>query len=68
MDHRSVQEPFIGGVLDAVMANYLIQGPPFLDCFLILLGAARASADTFEAQLGPSARALESKYARWHSR
>jgi hypothetical protein len=27
---------------------------------LILLGAARASADTFEAQLGPSARALES--------
>ena len=26
VDHRSVQKPFIGGVLDAVMANYLILG------------------------------------------
>ena len=34
-----------------VMANYLIQDHRFLDRFLILLGAALASADTFEARL-----------------
>ena len=33
------------------MANYLIQDHRFLDSFLILLGAALASADTFEARL-----------------
>ena len=34
-----------------VMANYLIQDHRFLDRFLILLGAALASADTFAARL-----------------
>jgi hypothetical protein len=38
-------------VPDAVMARYLIQDHRFLDSFLILLGAALASADTFEARL-----------------
>ena len=33
------------------MARYLIQDHRFLDSFLILLGAALASADTFEARL-----------------
>jgi thiaminase len=42
---------FIGAVPDAVMANYLIQDHRFLDSFLLLLGAALASADTFEARL-----------------
>ena len=51
VDHRFVQELFIGAVPDAVMANYLIQDHRFLDSFLILLGAALASADTFEARL-----------------
>ena len=32
-----------------VVANYLIQDHRFLDSFLILLGAALASADRFEA-------------------
>src|SRR6266446_8396133 len=36
---------------DAVMARYLIQDHRFLDSFLTLLGAALASADTFEARL-----------------
>src|SRR6201998_4092441 len=51
VDHRFVQELFIGAVPDAVMANYLIQDHRFLDSFLILLGAALVSADTFEARL-----------------
>jgi len=38
VDHRFVQEPFIGAVLDAVMANYLIQGPPLSR---LLLDSAR---------------------------
>jgi thiaminase/transcriptional activator TenA len=38
-------------VPDAVMARYLIQDHRFLDSFLVLLGAALASADTFEARL-----------------
>jgi thiaminase len=33
------------------MARYLIQDHRFLDCFLTLLGAVLASADTFEAKL-----------------
>ena len=33
------------------MARYLIQDHRFLDSFLVLLGAALASADTFEARL-----------------
>ena len=49
--HRFVKELFAGSVPDAVMARYLIQDHRFLDSFLILLGAALASADTFEARL-----------------
>src|SRR5919108_1012371 len=49
--HRFVKELFAGAVPDAVMARYLIQDHRFLDSFLILLGAALASADTFEARL-----------------
>src|SRR5580693_3475215 len=49
--HRFVNELFAGAVLDAVMARYLIQDHRFLDSFLTLLGAALASADTFEARL-----------------
>ena len=49
--HRFVKELFTGAVPDAVMARYLIQDHRFLDSFLILLGAALASADRFEARL-----------------
>jgi thiaminase/transcriptional activator TenA len=49
--HCFVKELFAGAVPDAVMASYLIQDHRFLDSFLILLGAALASADTFEARL-----------------
>jgi thiaminase/transcriptional activator TenA len=49
--HRFVKELFSGAVPDAVMARYLVQDHRFLDSFLILLGAALASADTFEAKL-----------------
>src|SRR5437899_5837810 len=49
--HRFVKELFAGAVPDAVMARYLIQDHRFLDSFLTLLGAALASADTFEAGL-----------------
>jgi thiaminase (transcriptional activator TenA) len=49
--HRFVNELFAGAVPDAVMARYLIQDHRFLDSFLTLLGAALASADTFEARV-----------------
>src|SRR6202158_3102617 len=49
--HRFVKELFAGAVPDAVMARYLIQDHRFLDSFITLLGAALASADTFEARL-----------------
>jgi thiaminase/transcriptional activator TenA len=49
--HRFVNELFTGALPDAVMARYLIQDHRFLDSFLTLLGAALASADTFEARL-----------------
>ena len=49
--HRFVKELFAGAVPDVVMARYLIQDHRFLDSFLLLLGAALASADTFEARL-----------------
>jgi thiaminase/transcriptional activator TenA len=49
--HRFVNELFGGAVPDAVMARYLIQDHRFLDSFLTLLGAALATADTFEARL-----------------
>jgi thiaminase/transcriptional activator TenA len=51
VEHRFVKELFAGAVPDAVMARYLIQDHRFLDNFLILLGAALAGADTFEARL-----------------
>ena len=51
VEHRFVEELFAGAVPDAVMARYLIQDHRFLDSFLTLLGAALASADTFEARL-----------------
>src|SRR5262249_60512935 len=49
--HRFVNELFAGAVSDAVMARYLIQDHRFFDSFLLLLGAALAGADTFEARL-----------------
>ena len=49
--HRFVKELFAGAMPDAVMARYLIQDHRFLDSFLILLGAALISSDTFEARL-----------------
>jgi thiaminase (transcriptional activator TenA) len=49
--HRFVKELLAGAVPDAVMARYLIQDHRFLDSFMTLLGAALASADTFEARL-----------------
>jgi thiaminase/transcriptional activator TenA len=49
--HRFVKELFTGAVPDVVMAHYLIQDHRFLDSFLMLLGAALASADAFAARL-----------------
>src|SRR5438128_11925238 len=49
--HRFVKELFTGAIPDAVMALSLIQDHRFLDSFLTLLGAALATADTFEARL-----------------
>src|SRR5215470_9124857 len=51
VQHRFVNELFAGAVPDAVMARYLIQDHRFLDSFLVLLGAALASAGTFAARL-----------------
>ena len=51
VEHRFVNELFSGAVSDAVMSRYLIQDHRFLDSFLLLLGAALAGADTFEARL-----------------
>jgi TENA/THI-4/PQQC family len=51
VQHRFVNELFAGAVPNAVMARYLIQDHRFLDSFLVLLGAALASADTFAARL-----------------
>jgi thiaminase/transcriptional activator TenA len=49
--HRFVKELFTGAMSDVVMTHYLIQDHRFLDSFLILLGAALATADTFDARL-----------------
>ncbi|MGO1079339.1 TenA family protein [Inquilinus sp. CA228] len=49
--HRFISDLFAGAVPDAVMVHYLVQDHRFLDSFLMLLGAAMASADTFEARL-----------------
>ena len=51
VDHRFVRELFDGSVADAVMAGYLVQDHRFIDSFLILLGGAIATADSFEARL-----------------
>ncbi|NBA98184.1 TenA family protein [Pseudomonas sp. R5(2019)] len=51
VEHRFITELFAGSVDDRVMANYLIQDHRFLDSFLTLLGAAIATADSFEARL-----------------
>lgn len=51
VEHRFVTELFGGSVTDSVMTRYLVQDHRFLDSFLILLGAAIATADTFEARL-----------------
>jgi thiaminase/transcriptional activator TenA len=51
VQHRFVNEVFAGTVPDAVMARYLIQDHRFLESFLVLLGAALASAETFAARL-----------------
>ena len=51
VQHRFVNELFAGAVPDVVMARYLIQDHRFLDSFLVLLGSALASADTFAARL-----------------
>jgi hypothetical protein len=51
VQHRFVNELFAGAVPDAVMARYLIQDHRFLDSFLVLLGAALATADAFAARL-----------------
>lgn len=49
--HRFVRELLAGTVPDAVMMRYLVQDHRFLDAFLTLLGAAVATADSFEARL-----------------
>jgi len=49
--HRFVRELCAGTVADPIMVRYLVQDHRFLDSFLTLLGAAIASADTFEARL-----------------
>jgi thiaminase/transcriptional activator TenA len=51
VEHRFVKELFAGTIPDRVMAGYLVQDHRFLDSFLILLGAAMATADSFEARL-----------------
>lgn len=51
VQHRFVKELLDGTVPDRVMARYLIQDHRFLDSFLTLLGAAIATADSFEARL-----------------
>lgn len=49
--HRFVKALCDGSVADPVMVRYLVQDHRFLDSFLTLLGAAIATADTFEARL-----------------
>ena len=49
--HRFTRELLSGAVAPTVMARYLIQDHRFLDAFLMLLGAAMATSDRFEARL-----------------
>src|SRR5262249_24583042 len=51
VEHRFLKVLFSGAVPDAAMARYLVQDHRFLGSFLLLLGAALAGADTFEARL-----------------
>ncbi|MFL6586230.1 MAG: TenA family protein [Luteimonas sp.] len=51
VEHRFVRELGAGTIADDVMAAYLIQDHRFLDSFLVLLGAAIASSDSFESRL-----------------
>lgn len=51
VQHRFVRELCAGSISDRVMTAYLVQDHRFLDSFLMLLGAAMASADTFAARL-----------------
>lgn len=51
VQHRFVRELCDGSIADQVMARYLIQDHRFLDSFLMLLGAAMATADTLQARL-----------------
>jgi thiaminase (transcriptional activator TenA) len=51
VEHRFVHELGDGTIADDVMAAYLIQDHRFLDSFLVLLGAAIASSDSFESRL-----------------
>lgn len=51
IEHRFVNELLDGTLDDAVLVNYLIQDHRFIDAFLALLGAAIASADSFDARI-----------------
>ncbi|WP_045392775.1 TenA family protein [Falsirhodobacter sp. alg1] len=51
VNHRFVTELGNGSLPDAVMGAYLVQDHRFLDSFLMLLGAAIATADTFTARI-----------------
>jgi thiaminase/transcriptional activator TenA len=51
VEHRFVRELCSGDIDDRVMARYLVQDHRFIDAFVTLLGAAIASADSFEARL-----------------
>jgi len=51
VNHQFVTELFTGAVDDAVMAHYLVQDYQFADSFVVLLGAAIASADSFAARV-----------------
>ena len=51
VQHRFVRELCDGSISDQAMACYLVQDHRFLDSFLMLLGAAMATADTLPARL-----------------
>lgn len=51
ISHRFVDELIAGTIAPEVMSRYLVQDHRFLDSFLMLLGAAQASADGFDARL-----------------
>lgn len=51
VQHRFVRELSDGSISDQAMACYLVQDHRFLDSFLMLLGAAMATADTLAARL-----------------